>query len=121
MSKILIIEDDLAVAALLSKTLESNNFTVICATDGLQGTTLAHNDNPDLIVLDLILPVGDGETVLRNLKISEHTKKIPIIVISATDDEHLIAQVKNQDIVHFFRKPLNPDDLLLKIQEVLYI
>ena len=119
MSKILIIEDDLIMVKLLTTALENDHFTVVAAYDGLQGTTLAHNERPDLIVLDLIMPLGGGITALRNLKMSTHTNMIPIIVISSTSDNCLIEEVKNMDIEIFITKPFNANDLLLKIKEIL--
>lgn len=119
MSKILIIEDDQSLVMLLTTALESHDFTVVAAYDGLQGTTLAHDEKPDLILLDLIMPLGRGEVTLSNLKKSTHTKKIPIIVISGTSDEHLIAQVKNMGIEAYIAKPFDMNDLVAKIKEIL--
>jgi len=119
MKKILIIEDDVNVVTLLTQILENQNFTVISASDSLQGTTIAHQENPDLIILDLILPLGGGETSLRNLKMSTHTKEIPIIVMSATVDEHLIERVKNMGIEAFIEKPFDTNNLISKVQATL--
>ena len=119
MSKILIIEDDLNMVKLLTTVLESNHFTVVAAYEGMQGTILAHNEKPDLIILDLIMPLGGGEVALRNLKMSTHTNKIPIIVISGTCDDHLIERVKSQGITAFIAKPFGANDLVSKIKEVL--
>ncbi len=119
MSKILIIEDDESMVKLLSEVLEKNDFTIVTASDGLQGTTVAHQENPDLIILDLIMPVGGGETTLRNLKMSEHTKDTPIIVMSGTSDELLKEQISHMGIKHFFEKPFIVEKLVSKIKEIL--
>lgn len=119
MAKILIIEDDAVVTTALSKILESNGYQVVIAQDGLQGTTMSHSEKPDLIILDLILPVGDGLTTLRNLKRSVNTKAIPIIVMSATDDDHLKEEVKAVGVEEYIEKPYNPDKLIARIKEIL--
>lgn len=119
MSKILIIEDDESMVKLLSNVLEKNNFTIVVASDGLQGTTAAHQETPDLIILDLIMPVGGGETTLSNLKVSPHTKEIPIIVMSGTSDELLKEQVKHMGIKHFFEKPFVMEKMVAKVKEIL--
>jgi DNA-binding response OmpR family regulator len=119
MSKILIIEDDVILTELLRKTLESDHFRVVTAGDGLQGTTLAHNEKPDLILLDLIMPLGGGVVALRNLKISTHTKAIPVVIISGTEDAHLIDQVKSMGIAAFVAKPFTATDLAAKVKAIL--
>ena len=118
MSKILIIEDDNTLAELLRNTLEHENFDVVIASEAMQGTTLAYDEKPDLILLDLIMPLGGGLTVLRNLKVSTHTNTIPIIVISGTSDMHLINQVKSMDIAGYCEKPFDMKDLIAKIKEI---
>lgn len=119
MSKILIIEDDQSLVMLLTTALESSGFTVVAAFDGMQGTTLAHDEKPDLILLDLIMPLGGGLNALKNLKKSTHTSAIPVIVISGTSDVLLIDDVKNMGIEEYIAKPFDINDLIKKIQEVI--
>lgn len=119
MSKILIIEDDQGMIKLLTTILKSNGFTVVVAYDGLRGTSVAHDEKPDLILLDLSMPLSDGLTTLRNLKMSTHANVTPIIVISGTRDIHLIDQVKNMGIEEFITKPFDRDDLVAKIKAIL--
>ena len=118
MSKILIIEDDNTLAEMLRNALEEEGFGFVVASEAMQGITLAHDEKPDLILLDLIMLLGDGLTVLRNLKISTHTNTIPIIVISGTSDMHLINQVKSMDIAGYCEKPFDMKDLVAKIKEI---
>ena len=119
MAKILIIEDDVGVLTALTKVLEKNGHTVITAQDGLQGTTLVHSEKPDLVILDLILPVGGGLTALRNLRISTHTKSLPVIVMSATDNVTLIEDVHAIGVDEYIEKPYDVNKLLARIQELL--
>jgi len=119
MSKILIIEDDESMVKMLSSRLENKDFTVVSAGDGLGGTNMAHSEKPDLIILDLILPVGGGLTTLRNLKMSENTKAIPIVVMTGSGDTKLKDDVLSMGVECFYSKPFDPNDMITKIIELL--
>jgi DNA-binding response OmpR family regulator len=79
---ILIIEDDEFLRGLISKKLASEGFAVISAIDGEKGIEKARDQNPDLILLDLLLPNVDGYEVLQKMKENPATSHIPIIVVS---------------------------------------
>lgn len=119
MSKILIIEDDPNMVTLLTTVLEKEGYTVVAANEGMQGTTMAHEEKPDLILLDLIMPLGGGKTALKNIKMSTHTKDIPIIVVSGTADVLLIDDVKEMGITEYISKPFDSKELLEKIKNAL--
>jgi DNA-binding response OmpR family regulator len=89
MATILVVEDELDVQKVVAKRLSSRGFTVHCASDGYQAVQKAHKIAPDLIVLDLQLPAGDGLSVLRKLRISEATKKTHIVVLTEGVDAYL--------------------------------
>ena len=82
MRKILIVEDDKFLRDLISKKLTSEGFDIVAAIDGEQGLTMAKESNPDLILLDLILPGIDGFEVLTRLKADNVTAKAPVIILS---------------------------------------
>ena len=82
MKKILIIEDESALQKTLGDSLSQQGYQPISALDGEIGLKLAQSKNPDLILLDLILPKMHGFDVLKKLKDNEETKAIPIIVLT---------------------------------------
>jgi DNA-binding response OmpR family regulator len=84
--KILIIEDELALQKTFSDILEKEGYQVISALNGESGLMLAKKENPDLILLDLILPQKDGFEVLKELKKDETTNEIPVIVLTNLED-----------------------------------
>ncbi|KUO77405.1 MAG: ArsR family transcriptional regulator [Desulfosporosinus sp. BRH_c37] len=86
MSKILLIDDEVQIQELVRYNLEKEGFVVIIASDGGQGLDLARRDKPDLIILDLTLPVIDGYDVCKNLRAQTDTASIPIIILSARED-----------------------------------
>ena len=81
--RILVVEDERAVADLIETILVGEGYTVAVARDGAQGLMLARDWNPDLVLMDVMLPAVDGGTVIRRLKAEEATAGIPIIAMSA--------------------------------------
>jgi len=83
MPKILLVEDNEMNRDMLSRRLERKGHRVVVAQDGRQGYLLARSERPDLILMDLSLPVMDGWEVTRLLKANGNTRHIPIIVLTA--------------------------------------
>jgi len=109
MSKILIVEDCEDLTAVLTLHLETKGYSVITAEDGEKGILVAKADHPDLIVMDLNMPVMDGFTSTQVLKSSEDTKAIPIIALSS------LATADNKDAEYeagcdaYLTKPIDFD------------
>jgi len=80
--KILLIEDDVPSVKIYSNKLKMNGFDVSVATTGDEGIRKARAELPDVIILDLILPVLDGFLVLKELKKDSRTQKIPVVILS---------------------------------------
>ena len=83
MAKILIVEDNEMNRDMLSRRLERKGFTVVMAEDGQKGVDMSKSESPDLILMDLSLPVMDGWQATTNIKSDQDTKDIPIIVLTA--------------------------------------
>src|SRR6202051_3901134 len=83
MPKILLVEDNEMNRDMLSRRLQRKGYTVITAHDGEQCHLLAHTENPDIILMDISLPVMDGWEVTRLLKANQATRHIPIIALTA--------------------------------------
>ena len=81
--KILLVEDHEEIWDFLSRRLKRRGYDVVLATDGQQGVDKAHSDAPDIILLDMNLPVMDGWTAAGKLKADPATAKIPIIALTA--------------------------------------
>jgi len=119
MAKILLIEDNEMNRDMLSRRLIRRGFDVRIAVDGLSGLEKAGSESPDLILLDMSLPVMDGWLVAGSLKSSESTKKIPVIALTAHamsgDRERALAAGCDD----YDTKPIELDRLLAKIENVL--
>lgn len=83
MPKILLVEDNEMNRDMLSRRLERKGFEVVCAVDGQQGVEMASSHAPDLILMDLSLPVLDGWEATRRLKAAPETAGIPVIALTA--------------------------------------
>ncbi len=83
--KILVVDDEESLSRLISYNLEKEGFSVITASDGIQGWEKIHEEKPDLIILDLMLPGKDGMEVCRELR--KENIKTPIIMLTARDEE----------------------------------
>ena len=80
--KILLVEDDSFLSGMYDTKLKLEGFDVVLAEDGVKGLELAVSQNPDIILLDIILPKMDGFTALKHLKDNTETKKIPVILMT---------------------------------------
>ncbi len=81
--KILIVEDDPSVLRAISYMLEKEGYNVLTATDGLTGLTKAKGENPDLLILDVMLPGIDGFEICHRLRAEPQTAQLPILMLSA--------------------------------------
>lgn len=112
--KILVIDDEIELVDMLRIRLEANDFSVITAFDGDQGFKKAKSEKPDLIILDVRMPKKDGWTFVREMKIDESIKDIPVIMLTAKDQ--LEDMFKLEGIREYITKPFETEALLLKIK-----
>ncbi len=119
MTKILLVEDNEMNRDMLSRRLTRNGFEIVMAVNGQQGLDLASSENPDLILLDMSLPVMDGWEAARRLKADAATAKIPVIALTA----HAMVQDKEKALAagcdDFDTKPVELPRLLEKINLLL--
>ena len=119
--KILIVDDEEDIRQTLKYRLESSDYTVITAGDGIEALELAHLECPDLILLDIVLPKMDGYQVCRALKESSNEKynRIPVIMISGRpqllEEKTQATNIADDYIV----KPFDASELLAKIGRLL--
>jgi CheY-like chemotaxis protein len=117
--KILLVEDNEMNRDMLSRRLIRNGFEIVIAVDGQQGVDMAASVQPDLILMDLSLPVIDGWEATRRVKANPATAKIPVIALTA----HAMAQDKEKALAagcdDFDTKPVELPRLLEKINALL--
>jgi len=116
--KILVVDDDRAITAMLEGVLSTQGYTVFIAYDGLDGMVQVSKNLPDLIILDVMMPEINGYDVCSNLKFDEKYKHIPIIVLTSREREldERIGQLMGID---YMQKPIDRKVLLEKIHNAL--
>jgi len=119
MPKILLVEDNEMNLDMLSRRLKRKGFDIVIAQDGQQAVVQAHNEHPDLILMDMSLPVKDGWVATQEIKAAQETQNIPIIALtahamSADREKALAAGCDDYDT-----KPIELPRLLSKIETLL--
>jgi DNA-binding response OmpR family regulator len=124
--KLLIIDDDPDIRDVLSVFLEAEGFAVVTAADGLEGLEKIKAENPDLIILDMLMPKLDGYGVCKTLQDPRWSKwsKIPIVVLTSVREEasrrrYELETGVRMAIEDYVEKPLNPDTLLERVNNIL--
>lgn len=116
MTRVLVVEDDAAIGRLLRHSLTAAGNAVAVATDGTSGLTLAVQEQPDVVLLDLGLPDLDGRQVLRMLRA---VSRVPVIVITAQDDDRTIVEALDAGADDYLVKPFGSEQLAARIRAVL--
>lgn len=113
------VEDERLIGNMLKELLEANQYEVLLAVDGEEGLNKARSVQPDLILLDIMLPKLDGLRICRLLKFDQNYRHIPIVMLTARAgeaDRQISLQSGADD---YMVKPFNPVNLLTKVSELL--
>jgi DNA-binding response OmpR family regulator len=119
--KILIVEDENLQLTALARRLKSAGFEIAAARDGMTAISTARKEQPDLILLDLGLPAGDGFVVLDRLQMLVNTNTIPIIVLSSRNPKGNREAAVKAGAIAYYQKPVDFEALLKAIHEALGI
>ena len=118
MTKILVVDDDPVIQKFLNEILRRNGYDVFSAHDGVEALNALHQDVPDLMILDIMMPNMNGYDVCRAVKVDVRLKQIPIILLTALDQEIQSKFLKSLGI-EYLNKTCTADDILNKIRELL--
>jgi len=99
--------------------LQANHYDTACAREGISAVSMAYRERPDLIILDLGLPAGDGFLVLERLQQSTTLASIPVIILTARDRESSRERALKAGASAFFQKPIDNGRLLCAIRTTL--
>ncbi len=118
-SKILIVDDDPDLGRALKIRLRANHYDTVQASDGYSAISVAQREQPNLIILDLGLPAGDGYMVLERLQNSDTLSSIPVIVLTARPPHSDKQKTLEAGATAFFQKPADNGELLDVIRATL--
>jgi CheY-like chemotaxis protein len=115
--KILVVEDETVQLTLVAKRLKAAGYDVVGARDGISAISTARKEQPDLVLLDLGIPGGDGFVVMQRLQTLLSTTTIPIVVASSHDPAQNEEASKRAGAIAFLQKPVDFEKLLKVIAE----
>ena len=119
MKKILLVEDDKFNRIMLNRRLELKNYNVLCAHDGQEAINIAISEMPDLILMDLSIPIKDGLTATKEIKNNKVTMDIPIIALTAHAMDADKKEALEAGCDDFATKPVKFQALLNKMELLL--
>jgi two-component system response regulator RpaA len=119
MARILVIDDDAAISELVAVNLEMAGYDVSQAEDGIKGQALALQLQPDLIMLDLMLPRVDGFTVCQRLRRDERTAEIPVLMLTALSQTQDKVEGFNAGADDYLTKPFEVEEMLARVRALL--
>lgn len=118
--KILIVEDERVTLLMLEECLKANGYEVITAKDGRDALNSLANNRPDLILTDIMMPYTSGLELIGIVR-SAGTSDVPVIVLSAIDEEATVMEAFRLGADDFVSKPFNAQELLLRVKRLLLI
>jgi DNA-binding response OmpR family regulator len=118
-TRILVVDDEPNIVQTLKDRLEMNEYTVFTAANGQECLNVAKEQSPDLILLDVIMPIMDGHETLENLRKQDWGKAISVIMLTARSQAQDIARARACDIEDYIIKPFDLSELLEKIESIL--
>jgi CheY-like chemotaxis protein len=120
-TKILVVDDNPTIRQGLSVRLRASGYEVLFAEDAISATAAVIMEKPDLVLLDLGLPAGDGFVVMERLQRNDRLSNIPVIVLTGRELAGNRDRALNAGAAAFFQKPVADGDLLFAIQKALDI
>ena len=117
--KIVLAEDEPQIARLIEFKLKKEGYSVTWRENGEEALKAIKADKPDLILLDIMMPVMDGYEVLRRLKEDENLKSIPVIMLTAMAQEKNVVKGIDLGAEDYITKPFHPAELLARVKRIL--
>ncbi len=119
MSKIIVVDDDIAILELIKINLELNGHNVFTCLDGIKGYALIQQELPDLVILDVMMPDVDGFTVAQRIRQNDSTKDLPILMLTALGTLEKKVQGFDAGVDDYLVKPFELDELKVRVRALL--
>lgn len=118
--KVLIADDEIHIIHVVAIKLRNNGYEVVAASNGAEAYELACREKPDIVVTDYQMPLMTGIELIEKLRGGEHTKDIPVILLTARSFAISQEQKQSLKVADCLSKPFSPKELLKTIQDILY-
>lgn len=118
-AKVLIVDDESFNVEVLEQALDGTDYRVITAANGQEAWAKIQSEQPDLVLLDLMMPIMDGFAVLAKVKEDPMLRDIPIIIVSAENDSKSVVRGIKQGAEDYLTKPVNTTQFAQKVREYL--
>ncbi len=115
--RILLVDDDVDLVKVMSGALESKAYDVIVAYNGREGLEKAKREKPDLVVLDILMPVADGFTFANEFRNDPALAKVPVLALTSFSES--LGQPFPFEVSEYIAKPIKPRDLVAKVERFL--
>ncbi|MBI3948332.1 MAG: response regulator [Armatimonadetes bacterium] len=119
MPKILVADDQPAILRLVEVILKNEGWEVITAADGREALEKALAEKPDLVLLDIMMPIMDGIEALRQLGSHRETRRIPVVMLTAKSDYATVTGARESGVREYIVKPVDPKRLVATVRKVL--
>jgi len=116
MPKVLVVDDEPDVVTFIRQVLESEQFAVVPAYDGISALDLAESESPDIILLDIMMPMMSGYEVLQQLKSNPRTQNIPVVCVSSAHTPEARARSAKAGAAMLLIKPFLPRELVVQLR-----
>jgi two-component system alkaline phosphatase synthesis response regulator PhoP/two-component system response regulator VicR len=116
--RILVVDDERHIVRLVQVNLERAGYEILTAFDGIEALEQVKNENPDMVVLDVMMPRMDGFEVLKNLQADPRYQNIPVIMLTAKAQDADIFKGWASGVSSYLTKPFNPRELLVFVERI---
>ena len=117
--KILVVDDERDVVKAVTIRLQTAGYEVVSAYDGARGVFAVHKEKPDLVILDIRMPAGDGFSIAQELKESAQTSHIPILFLTGSPEISAEQKAEKVGGRFYIKKPYDPEELLDAVRRAL--
>jgi CheY-like chemotaxis protein len=117
--RVLVVDDEPDVVTLIERTLVAEGFDVLTAYDGISALDLAETGDPDLILLDIMMPMMSGYEVCQQLKANPQTQMLPVVCLSSAHSPEALARSRQAGAVTLLTKPFTAEELVAQIRRYL--
>lgn len=117
--KILTIDDSKTLRSIVSRTLKPLGFQVLEASNGIEGLNIAWQERPDLVILDITMPVMDGIETLTKMKKDPQLSRIPILMLTAVADQQTVLKIASLGVKEYLVKPFDDEELIKRVNKLI--